>query len=54
MFELLVIPFWNVLEHLQAYSPLRSAMYFIRPSAKEKGKNNETVVEIEADELAYT
>lgn len=33
---------------------MRSAMYFTRPSAKEKGKNNETVVEIEADELAYT
>lgn len=29
-------------------------MYFTRPSAKEKGKNSETVVEIEADELAYT
>lgn len=45
--------YWNIIRP-DVNSPMRSAMYFTRPSAKEKGKNNETVVEIEADELAYT
>lgn len=45
--------YWNIFRP-EVNSPMRSAVYFTRPSAKEKCKNSETVVEIEADELAYT